>query len=278
VAGGSVAACKLSVVNQKGGVGKTTTAVNLAAALAARGLRVLLIDYDAQGNASHFLGFVDRLDGSSLYTSADCTLGRGQFAPQETALPGLDLLPANELLARIERTLLENVFAGSRRLASAVRLIEDRYDFIIADCAPTLGMLAINAMAACPEVIVPVKLAPASVMGALGLQEHIAALREHVEPSIRILGILGTFHKETGSMTREVLGKLRAIFGDELLFRTLIHASDRVERAAGKGAPIYALEPQRREAIEYDLFAEEVLARSRPAQKRASPDEQRRTT
>jgi chromosome partitioning protein len=271
-----VTALKFSVVNQKGGVGKTTTAVNLGAALAARGFRVLLVDYDPQGNASHFLGFVDRLDEARLFTSADFTLGRGSFTPLPTGLPGLDLLPANDHLARIERTLLENVFAGSRRLAAAMRAVEHRYDFIIADCAPSLGMLAINAMVACPEVIVPIKLAPASVMGALGLQEHIAALREHVEPSIRILGILGTFHKETGSMTREVLAKLRAIFGDELLFRTLIHASDSVERAAGKGAPIYALEPRRREAIEYDLLAEEVLARGRPAQQQAILDQQRR--
>jgi len=263
---------KLSVVNQKGGVGKTTTALNLAAAAALRGLRVLVLDYDPQGNASQFLGFVERLDDPSLYTSADFTLGRGRFSPQTTAIPGLELLPANAVLAGIERTLLQNVFAGSRRLATAVRSVEHRYDCIVADCAPALGMLAINAMAACPDVIVPVKLAPASVMGALGLQEHIAALREHVNPSIRILGILGTFHKETGSMTRAVLVKLRAIFGDELLFRTLIHASDRVERAAGMGAPIFSIEPHRREAIEYDLLAEEVLARGRrPIRRTQSP-------
>jgi chromosome partitioning protein len=270
-----VAACKISIVNQKGGVGKTTTAVNLGAALAARGLRVLLIDYDPQGNASHFVGFVERLDEEGLFTSADFTLGRGLFESKDTVIPRLELLPANDLLARIERLLLENVFAGSRRLAGAVRAIEERYDFIIADCAPTLGMLAINAMVACPEVIVPIKLAPASVMGALGLQEHIAALREHVEPSIRILGILGTFHKETGSMTREVLAKLRAIFGEELLFRRLIHASDRVERAAGKGVPIFTLEPRRREAIEYHLLAEEVLARGRSFQAHAVPAQKR---
>jgi len=273
-----VPARKLSVVNQKGGVGKTTTAVNLAAVLADRGYRVLLIDYDPQGNASHFLGFVERLEESALYTSADFTLGRGRFASQVTAIAGLELLPANELLARIERTLLENVFAGSRRLATALRLVEDRYDFIIADCAPTLGMLAINAMAACPEILMPIKLAPASVMGALGLQEHVAALREHVEPRIHILGILGTVPQGDGLDDPRGADQAARDLRGAASLRTVIHASNSVERSAGKGAPIYLLEPQRREAVEYDLLAEEILERGAMVRHNVVPSVQRSET
>jgi chromosome partitioning protein len=251
---------KLSVVNQKGGVAKTTTAVNLAAVAASRGQRVLLIDYDAQGNASQFLGFVERLDDPELYTSADFTLCRGDFATQPTAIPNLELLPANESLARIERQLLSNVASGARALGEAVRRIEHRYDLIIADCGPTLGMLTITAIAACPNVLIPIKLAPASVMGAFGLREVIDDVSERVESKARIIGTLGTFYKETGTMAREVLELVRSLFGP-LAFKTVIHASDRVERAAGRGSPIASLEPSHRASVEYELLFDEIEAR-----------------
>jgi hypothetical protein len=156
-----------------------------------------------------------------------------------------------------DREILERAFKGEHELVNTI--------------------VAMNAMAACPAVIVPIKLAPASVMGALGLQEHIAALREHIEPSIRVLGVLGTFYKEIGSMTRDVLAKLRALFGEQL-FRTVIHASDSVERSAGKGAPIYLLEPQRREAIEYGRLADEVLERGSRDLVNAVPSRDRSAT
>lgn len=251
---------RLAIANQKGGVGKTTTAVNLAAVLAARGLRVLLIDFDPQGNASQFLGLVEELEQPGLYTSAEFTLGQAAPVFQRTTIARLDLLPANDRLAHIEGELLQNVFGGVRRLSTALRAVEHNYDAVIADCAPSLGMLTLNALVACPNVLVPVKLAPASVLGAINLQRHLASVRERVEPQLRLVGVLGTFFKETGLMARDVLSRLDQLFGPAL-FRTSIHASDSVERSAGKGAPLFALEPGRREAVEYELVADELLTR-----------------
>ncbi len=255
-----MAARGISVVNQKGGVGKTTAAVNLATCLALRGHRVLLIDFDPQGNASQFLGLVTQLDQPSLYTAADLALARRPFEPRRNiGVPGLDLVPANDALAGIELRLLSSV-AGHQMLAYGLRTVAADYEFIITDCAPTLGMLAINAIIACPEVLVPVRLEPASLPGALRVQANTDALRTTFRSEIRVLGVLGTFYKETGRMSRDTLSCLDALFGN-LVFRTRIHRSDSVGRSAGAGVPILLSAPNRREAAEYELLTEEVLAR-----------------
>src|SRR5690242_19654055 len=128
---------RISVVNQKGGVGKATTAVNLGVGLAMRGFRVLLIDYDPQANASNFLGFVSRLEDSALYTSAELTLGLGSFQPLANVLVGgLDLIPAAYRLASVESRLTPS---RSQPLKRALDRVDGKYDFILADCAPTLG-------------------------------------------------------------------------------------------------------------------------------------------
>jgi len=147
---------RISVVNQKGGVGKTTTAVNLGVALAKRGFHVLLIDYDPQANASSFLGFVARLEQPTLYTAAELTFGLGRFEPlTDVLVQGLDLVPAASALASLESRHDAN---SARLLKRAVDRVAHGYDYIVADCAPTLGMLAVNAMVACPDVLLPVRL------------------------------------------------------------------------------------------------------------------------
>ena len=143
-------------------------------------------------------------------------------------------------------------------LAQAVARVAPHYDFILADCAPTLGMLAINAIAACPSILIPVKLEPASLPGAIRLAGHLQGLREKVNPSIAILGVLGTFFKETGTMSREVLQQLTDLFGDRLL-KTRIHDSAAIGKSAGKGAPIYSAAPDKRSAVEYDPLTDEIL-------------------
>ncbi len=258
-------AVKISIVTQKGGVGKTTTAVNLASNLAGRGKRVLLIDYDPQGNASQFLGLAPLIEDASTRGSAEFTLGTAEVQPIHVLpeLPGrLDVLPATEELSFVEQQLLGDVLAGTRRLASALGRIENHYEYIIADCAPTIGILAVNAIAACPNVLIPVKLSVASVPGAMRLNTHLVSLRQTVEPGIRILGVLGTFLNESARGPREVLNALRDIFGAALVFDTAIHAAQAVDDAAATGRPIVIAKPDARGAVEYDKLTDEVFARA----------------
>jgi chromosome partitioning protein len=270
---------RLSIVNQKGGVGKTTTCVNLAANLAARGKRVLLIDYDPQGNCTQFLGLAHLTEDHHTYGAAEFTMGSARdgapagangFAPQRDILlheagggeGRLDLLPATEELAFIEANLLTDVIAGARRLLAAVKTIEPEYDFIIADCAPTMSILLLNAVCACPEVLIPVKLSAASVPGALRLRRHIQEkLRHSVDPGIHIMGVLGTFNSDSARKPREILGALREVFGSAV-FETTIHTNQAADDAAEAGVPVVLGKPGARAAIQYDQLTDEVLARA----------------
>ena len=270
---------RLSIVNQKGGVGKTTTCVNLAANLAARGKRVLLIDYDPQGNCTQFLGLAHLTEEQGTYGAAEFTMADERdgaptlangFAPQRDVLghevrggPGrLDLVPSTEELAFIEANLLTDVIAGARKLWAAVKAVEPEYDFIIADCAPTMGILLVNAVCACPEVLIPVKLSAASVPGTLRLRRHIQEkLRFSVDPAIHIMGVLGTFNSDAARKPREVLSALREVFGSAV-FETTIHTTQAADDAAETGVPVVIGKPNARAAIQYDKLTDEVLARA----------------
>lgn len=253
---------KIAVMNQKGGVAKTTTAVNLAAMLASGGHRVLLVDCDPQGNASQFLGLTHTLD-AQLYGSAELILGRGEFAPiRNVLLASLDVVPATDELTYVEHELLMDPLAGQvQALASAVRAIESNYDFVIADCPPTLGMLALNAIVACPDVLVPVRLSGASVAGALRLRANtIDRIRQRAAPAARLLGVLGTFYSESANAPAEVLARMREAFGNTV-FETVIHQSQAVDDSSSFGKPIVLRDRSSRGAKEYASLTQEVLNR-----------------
>jgi chromosome partitioning protein len=252
---------RLAVCNQKGGVAKTTTAVNLAVILAQRAKRVLLVDYDPQGNASQFLGLIEQLEDQGLYTSANLTLGNRPFAPQrDCVVPGLDLVPATDSLASLEFELLQDSSRGAHRLGMALSAVAQDYDYVIVDCPPTLGMLAINALVGCSNVLIPVKLSPASVPGAIRLHETIEALRQ-TNPYLKVIGVVGTFLNEAAKAPKEVLSQLRELFGKQLVLETSIHQAQGVDDAAGKGKPVVLSAPRSRGALEYHSLAEEVIAR-----------------
>jgi chromosome partitioning protein len=256
---------KIAVVNQKGGVGKTTSSINLAAALAAQGKRVLVVDMDPQGNAGHFLGLIERMQDPGLYISHDFLLSPEKpFEPQrDVVLPGLDLVPSSVRLAAAELPLLKDTVSGIRKLASAIRRVEAdydlAYDFILADCPPTLGMLALNALVACPEVLVPVKLAAATLPGLADLTEVLEVVRD-AEPNVRLLGVLGTCFSEGAKGPKDALQLLREQFGGAV-FQTVIHRAQGVEDACGLGKPVAIASPRSRAAMEYQALTEEVLAR-----------------
>lgn len=254
---------KVAVMNQKGGVAKTTTAVNLAVCLAAQGRRVLLVDCDPQGNASQFLGLTHTFDDASLYGSAELILGRREFAPvRGVLLPSLDVVPATDELTYVEHELLMDPLAGQvQALASAVRAVEADYDFVIADCPPTLGMLALNAIVACPDVLVPVRLSGASVAGALRLRANtIDRIRQRAAPTARLLGVLGTFYSESARSPAEVLARMREAFGN-VVFDTVIHQSQAVDDSSSLGRPIVLRDASSRGAKEYVALTQEVLNR-----------------
>jgi len=252
---------RISVVNHKGGVGKTTTAINLAAGLGARGHRVLLIDWDPQGNATQFLGRSDLVEAEQVYGSANFARGEEGFDPQREIVAGVDLLPATEDLAFLEEQTIRDAVTGAvLQLAKAVDRVAGDYEYIIADCGPTIGMLALSAMIACPQVVMPIELAYGSIPGAFRLSKNIQRLHERVDPHIHVMGVLGTKHSESARSPQEILHKLRELFG-ELVFETTIHAAQAVRDSAGKGKPIILLDPRHRAAIQYDKLTDEVIHR-----------------
>lgn len=256
----AIVARRLAVLNHKGGVGKSTTTVNVAVTLAQAGKRVLVIDYDPQANASQFLGLSRAVEEPSLYGSAEFTLGLGSFNPQcDVLVEGLDVLPATDALFDVDKTLSKEYDRNLRRLARALAAIESAYDYVLADCQPTLGFLPSGAVVACPEVLVPVKLAPASVLGALKVRAHVEQdLRLRQQSEARIFGVLGTFDSEVAALPKQALAGLRAMFG-ELVFKTSIHQQQAVENATGRGAPVVLLDPRGRAAQQYHQLTEEIL-------------------
>ena len=252
----------LSVVNKKGGVGKKTTAINLAAGLAVRGHRVLVVDCDSQCNATQFLGLAHLTRTQGVYGTFELVLGLGDFAPQQdVAHPGLDVVPATASMADLEHELLRSFLLGpTRKLSRALAPLHSRYDFIIADCGPTIGLTTVNAISACPEVIVPVETLPASLPGVVQLQQLMEGIRSEVEPRVRLLGVLCTKFEQTGRLPREIVSALRLQLGS-LVFDTVIHKAQHIASGAAEGRPIVLLDPKSRGAREYTSLTEEVLAR-----------------
>ncbi len=247
-----------AIANQKGGVGKTTTSVNLAAALATYGKRILLIDLDPQGNATTGSG----VDKNALDTTTyDVLTGRAPTA--EAIRPcleaGYDLLPANRDLtaAEVELLSLDN---RERRLQKALADVAGRYDITIIDCPPSLSMLTVNALVASDSVIVPMQCEYYALEGLSELINTIAGIAKRLNPKLRVEGILRTMYDSRNGLTDEVSKQLHSYFG-ERVYRTVIPRNVRLAEAPSFGQTVLTYDRHSKGSVAYLGLAGEILRR-----------------
>ena len=249
----------ISMVNQKGGVGKTTSTVSLGAALAGYGRKVLLVDFDPQGALSVALGINPNEIDLSIYnllTQSDCHIGDVIVS---TRVPGLDLVPSNIDLSAAEVQLVSEVgreYALQRVLAP---IIED-YDIVLIDCQPSLGLLALNALTARTEVIIPMEPEYFALRGVALLKDTIDKVVSRLNPQLRIVGVLPTMYDPRTLHGREVLQSVTGAFGDTV-FSTTINRTVKFPDSAVAGEPITTFAPTSSGAQAYRRLAREVLAR-----------------
>ena len=262
----------VSIANQKGGVAKTTTSVNLAAGLALRGHRILVVDIDPQANATTGLG----LDHRSLPLSTyDLLLGEATLEQvvRPTMIKGLDCAPSSVDLSGAEVELV-GTMERERKLSDALAGAGARYDLIFLDCPPSLGLLTVNAMAAAQDLIVPVQCEYYALEGLGQLLGNAERVRRALNPELRIAGFLMTMFDARTKLSSQVADEVRNHFGD-LVFGTVIPRSVRISEAPSFGEPVLTLDPSSRGAISYRLLAAEVEARYALAVKPPPPPPER---
>ena len=246
------------VANQKGGVAKTTTSVNLAAALAQRGHRTLVVDVDPQANATTGVGIDHRAMELSSYDllTGHATLGE---VVRPTAVDGLSCVPATVDLAGAEIELV-SALAREHKLAEALVGASSEYEVIFLDCPPSLGLLTINALVAAQDLIVPVQCEYYALEGLGQLLSTAERVRRSLNPELRIAGVLLTMYDARTKLSSQVADEVRVHFG-ELVFKTVVPRSVRLSEAPSFGEPVVTLDPTSRGSISYKLLAAELEAR-----------------
>ena len=248
----------LAIANQKGGVGKTTTSVATAVMLAARGPRVLLIDLDPQGNASSSLG----IDKATLVrTTYDLMIGRARAvdAARPSGRDRLDVVATGSSLAAAEIELVD-IADRERQLQRALMGIEERYDLVLIDCPPSLGLLTVNAFTAAQSVVVPIQCEFLPLEGLTQLQRTIGQVRQHLNPELTITGVLMTMYDARTRLSAQVVEEVRRFYPKEL-FATVIPRSIRLAEAPSYGLSIGEYDPKSNGAVAYERLAGELSQR-----------------
>ena len=252
----------IAIANQKGGVGKTTTAINLGASLAVAEKRTLVVDIDPQGNASSGLGIKDRASRPTIY---DVLIGRSSMSEaivESVHLPGLDVVPSTRDLVGAEIELISTPNRESI-LRGAIREVRDRYDYVLVDCPPSLGLLTLNTLTAADSVLIPIQCEFYALEGLSQLLNTVRLVQRGLNPNLDIEGVLLTMYDRRLNLSRQVADEARDYFGDKV-YQSTIPRNVRLAEAPSFGQPIVQYDVLSSGAEAYLALAQEVIARHQP--------------